>query len=66
MAYYWQEYGCLLKGNTLGNPIHMNEAEKYIFGFIILSDWSARDIQQQEAILLAFWAYSMPKHLPRP
>lgn len=47
------ELGAILcKGNTLGSPIDVNEAEKYIFGFVILNDWSARDIQQWEAVPL--------------
>ncbi|KIW13899.1 fumarylacetoacetase [Exophiala spinifera] len=47
------ELGALLcKGNDLGEPIDVNEAEKHIFGFVILNDWSARDIQQWEAVPL--------------
>ncbi|EXJ63181.1 fumarylacetoacetase [Cladophialophora yegresii CBS 114405] len=47
------ELGALLcKGNDLGEPIDVNEAEKHIFGFVCLNDWSARDIQQWEAVPL--------------
>ena len=47
------ELGALLcKGNPMGEPIDVNEAETYIFGFVILNDWSARDIQKWEAVPL--------------
>jgi fumarylacetoacetase len=47
------ELGALLcKGNNLGEPIDVNEAEKHIFGFVLLNDWSARDIQAWEAVPL--------------
>jgi fumarylacetoacetase len=47
------ELGALLcKGNNLGEPINVNEAEQYIFGFVLLNDWSARDIQAWEAVPL--------------
>jgi fumarylacetoacetase len=47
------ELGALLcKGNELGIPIDVNEAESYIFGFVLLNDWSARDIQAWEAVPL--------------
>lgn len=36
------------KSNLLGNPIEINDAEDYIFGFCLLNDWSARDIQSWE------------------
>lgn len=35
-------------GNRLGEPIPINEAARHIFGFCILNDWSARDIQAWE------------------
>ncbi|MCB2198116.1 fumarylacetoacetase [bacterium] len=34
--------------NTLGNPVNVDEAEKHIFGFVLVNDWSARDIQTWE------------------
>jgi fumarylacetoacetase len=47
------EMGALIcKGNKLGEPIDVNEAENYIFGFVLLNDWSARDIQAWEAVPL--------------
>jgi fumarylacetoacetase len=35
-------------GNALGKPISIREAEKHIFGVLLLNDWSARDIQAWE------------------
>ena len=35
-------------GNRLGQPIPIAEAEQHIFGFCMLNDWSARDIQSWE------------------
>jgi fumarylacetoacetase len=35
-------------GNQLGNPIPAAEAEDHIFGFCLVNDWSARDIQSWE------------------
>lgn len=34
--------------NKLGQPVDVNEAEKHIFGFVLVNDWSARDIQTWE------------------
>jgi fumarylacetoacetase len=36
-------------GNRLGEPISVEQAEKHIFGFVLVNDWSARDIQAFEA-----------------
>src|SRR5207247_8178257 len=35
-------------GNQLGEPIAIAEAEQHIFGFCLVNDWSARDIQKWE------------------
>jgi fumarylacetoacetase len=35
-------------GNELGEPIPVAEAEKHIFGMVLVNDWSARDIQKWE------------------
>ncbi|HRE66735.1 MAG TPA: fumarylacetoacetase [Cyclobacteriaceae bacterium] len=40
------------KENSLGTHITTNEAEDYIFGFVLFNDWSARDIQQWEYVPL--------------
>ncbi len=34
--------------NQLGHPIAIAEANEYVFGAVILNDWSARDIQRWE------------------
>lgn len=39
-------------GNDLGKPISIQDAEQYIFGYVLLNDWSARDIQQWEYVPL--------------
>lgn len=38
----------LCKSNEMGKPIPVDEAEQYIFGYVLLNDWSARDIQAWE------------------
>jgi len=38
--------------NDLGEPIPVDEAEEYIFGLVLLNDWSARDIQKWEYVPL--------------
>ncbi len=35
-------------GNSLGNTIDVDDAEQHIFGFCLVNDWSARDIQAWE------------------
>lgn len=37
------------KANPMGTPIKIKDSSDYIFGFCLLNDWSARDIQ--------FWEY---------
>ncbi|TDF64520.1 fumarylacetoacetase [Cupriavidus sp. L7L] len=34
--------------SALGNSIAVDDAERHIFGMVLLNDWSARDIQQWE------------------
>jgi fumarylacetoacetase len=36
------------RGNHLGQPIPIGEAEQHIFGVCLVNDWSARDIQAWE------------------
>ncbi len=38
--------------NDLGESIPIEEAEEYIFGLVLLNDWSARDIQKWEYVPL--------------
>ncbi len=35
-------------GNSLGQPISIDQASDHIFGFVLMNDWSARDIQAWE------------------
>jgi fumarylacetoacetase len=34
--------------NAMGTPVGMAQAEEMIFGFVLLNDWSARDVQPWE------------------
>ena len=36
------------EGNPIGEPIAVADAERRIFGMVLMNDWSARDIQQWE------------------
>lgn len=36
------------KGNELGRPIPIEQAEDHILGLVIVNDWSARDVQRWE------------------
>lgn len=36
------------RGNDLGSPIAITDAEDHIFGYCLVNDWSARDIQSWE------------------
>lgn len=47
------ELGCFItKSNDLGHPVSIDEAEKHVFGYVLLNDWSARDIQTWEYVPL--------------
>jgi fumarylacetoacetase len=39
-------------GNELGTPISTREAADHVFGFVLVNDWSARDIQRWEYVPL--------------
>jgi len=39
-------------GNELGEPISIENAADHIFGFVLVNDWSARDIQKWEYVPL--------------
>ncbi len=46
---YELELGFLIgRGNTLGEPIAIADAEQHLFGVTLLNDWSARDLQAWE------------------
>ena len=40
------------KANHLGEPVKVNEARDHIFGYVLLNDWSARDLQVWEYVPL--------------
>jgi fumarylacetoacetase len=40
------------KANPIGDSIDVNQAENYVFGFMLFNDWSARDIQKWEYVPL--------------
>lgn len=44
------------KDSEQGSPVSTAEAEDYIFGMVLLNDWSARDIQQWEYVPLGPFA----------
>jgi len=46
---YEMEIGVFVgSGNELGEPIPIDRANEHIFGFCLVNDWSARDIQSWE------------------
>lgn len=46
---YELELGVLIKqGNPLGTPVPVGDAASRILGFVLVNDWSARDIQRWE------------------
>ncbi len=46
---YEMEVGIFLGGNSrIGHPVAIADAWRHIFGFCLLNDWSARDIQAWE------------------
>ena len=46
---YEMEVGCFVgRGNPLGQPVPLEEAEQHLFGLCLVNDWSARDIQTWE------------------
>jgi fumarylacetoacetase len=49
MLDYEAEVGFFVgKGNDLGDPIAIADAEEHLFGVCLVNDWSARDIQSWE------------------
>lgn len=46
---YELEVACFVgPGNALGEPVPIDQAEDHIFGFVLMNDWSARDVQAWE------------------
>ena len=53
MLDYELELGIVLgRGNALGRPIPIGEAEQHVLGVCLLNDWSARDLQKWEYVPL--------------
>lgn len=47
------ELGCFIaRGNKMGTFMDVDRAEEHIFGYVLLNDWSARDIQNWEYVPL--------------
>ena len=47
---YELEVGIMIgRGNVLGSAVPVSEAEDHVFGFCLLNDWSARDVQGWES-----------------
>ncbi|KAH7021492.1 uncharacterized protein B0I36DRAFT_377323 [Microdochium trichocladiopsis] len=42
----------IARPNELGQPIAVDDADDYIFGYVLMNDWSARDIQAWEYVPL--------------
>lgn len=42
----------LCRENKLGEPVPVDQAEEHIFGYVLMNDWSARDIQAWEYVPL--------------
>lgn len=40
------------QGNPLGTPVRLADASEQLFGYCLLNDWSARDIQRWESLPL--------------
>lgn len=52
------------KENPLGEPVSIQKAADYIFGFVLFNDWSARDIQKWEYVPLGpFLAKNFASHI---
>ena len=46
---YELEVGIFIgKGNSMGQPIELDQAEDHVFGLCLFNDWSARDVQAWE------------------
>ena len=39
-------------GNALGEPVSIEDARDHVFGYVLVNDWSARDIQRWEYVPL--------------
>lgn len=51
------EFACFIGApNPLGEPVPLADARRRIFGYCLLNDWSARDVQVWESVLGPFLA----------
>ena len=39
-------------GNAMGTPVPIGEADEHLFGYVLVNDWSARDVQKWEYVPL--------------
>jgi len=47
------EMGAIIgKSSEIGKPIKVKDAREYVFGYVVLNDWSARDLQAWEYVPL--------------
>ncbi|KAH6617746.1 hypothetical protein B0J18DRAFT_372069 [Chaetomium sp. MPI-SDFR-AT-0129] len=47
------ELGCFIASeNRMGDSVDVDSAAKYVFGYVLLNDWSARDVQAWEYVPL--------------
>lgn len=53
--------------NPLGDPVSVADAADRVFGYALLNDWSARDVQKWEYVPLGPFGESTPRaiHFPR-
>ncbi|PNY24990.1 Fumarylacetoacetase [Tolypocladium capitatum] len=42
----------ICRENKMGSPVPVDEADDYVFGYVLLNDWSARDLQLWETVPL--------------
>ncbi|MPY87985.1 MAG: fumarylacetoacetase [Luteitalea sp.] len=50
MLDYEVELGFIIgRGNQLGEPIRIDQADRHLFGVCLVNDWSARDMQRWES-----------------
>ncbi len=40
------------RDSEVGKPVKVGDAQEYMFGMLVVNDWSARDIQQWEYVPL--------------
>jgi fumarylacetoacetase len=57
---YELEFGVFIgPGNRYGEPVNIDDAEDLIWGYVLVNDWSARDIQLFESMLGPFLSKSL-------